>query len=147
MLGLSIGFTILTSVAGYLDLRTQSVPNWLTLPPLGVALSWRVGQSIVGTQPNELLIWSGLGFLGIQAGWYVGGYGGADAKLFGALWLLWPTQLWLSVWLASLVLGYAAHRIASNERPLPALGPGAMATWLYLTYLFIDNIYVLGGIS
>ncbi len=146
---ISGGLVIVTSVAGIYDLRTQTVPNWLTLPPLGVALSWRVGQSVWGTQPHGLLIWSWLGFLVIQAGWYAGGYGGADAKLFGALWLLWPTLLWLSLWLASLVLGYAAQRIASQERrPLPALGPGAMATWLYIVTLFIADVPVLllGGL-
>lgn len=145
--GVSIVFALVTSVAGYYDLHTREVPNWLTLPALGFALGWCVVRTAWGSQPAARLVWCLLGFGIIQAAWLWGGFGGADAKLFGALWLLWPTVAWLVMWLASLILGYAAYRITSSgRRPLPALGPGAMGAWLYIIYLSI-TLPVSGGLA
>lgn len=142
--GINVAAALLTSLAGYYDLRTRAAPNWLTLPMLGGALLWR-GAAAWWFQAWRPLVWGLIGCAVLQLLWAGGGLGGADAKLFGALWLLWPTGCWLQLWLASLILGYVAHRIASGKRPLPALGPGALAAWLHIGYLFVNPIS--GGVS
>jgi Flp pilus assembly protein protease CpaA len=142
--GINVGAAVLATLAGYYDLRTRAAPNWLTLSTLGGALLWR-GVAAWRFQAWRPLMWGVGGCVVLQILWAWGGLGGADAKLFGALWLLWPTATWLVVWLVSLILGYVAHRIARGRGPLPALGPGALAAWFHIGYLFVNPIS--GGVS
>ena len=142
--GINVGAAVLATVAGYYDMRTREAPNWVTLPLLGGALLWRGVQTWL-FHAWRPAVWGLIGLVVLQIWWALGGLGGADAKLFGALWLLWPTSLWLHVWLVSLILGYVGYRIAREvRRPLPALGPGAMGAWLYVVYLLYSTY--LGGI-
>ncbi len=137
-LSVHLGVALLASVAGYYDLRARQAPNWVTLSMLGGALLWRSGQAW-RFQAWRPLMWGLMGFAALQILWAMGGLGGADAKLFGALWLLWPTTTWLLLWLASLILGSVAYRIARGTGPLPALGPGALAAWLHIGYLLFTH--------
>jgi len=73
-----------TTAAAISDLRTRRLPNWLTVPAFAAAV-------LMHTVVNG---WAGLGFslLGFATGfsillvlWLIGGGGGGDVKLMGAL--------------------------------------------------------------
>ena len=92
-----VGFTLTAAVT---DQRSRKVPNWLTVPALGIAL-------LVHTAANGL---AGLGFslLGFATGfgllfvlWMIGGGGGGDVKLMGALGAWLGPQLTVVVFVAS----------------------------------------------
>jgi len=113
----------------------------LTLPMLGAAGLVRV---VVAVQTRALgpLWWGLLGAVLIQVLWALGFWGGADAKLFAALWLLWPTLSWLFVWFTVLPVGYLLWRQAQRwpqgagrlPEAFPALGPVALGAWGYLAW-------------
>jgi len=73
-----------TAVAAVSDLRTRRLPNWLTVPAFAAGL---LAHTVVNG-------FAGLGFalLGFATGfglllvlWLIGGGGGGDVKLMGAL--------------------------------------------------------------
>ena len=79
-----------TASAAILDLRTKRIPNKLTLPLLGVGLLYQVafnGLGEVGVKPGLLdalaAFAAGFGLLWVL--WMIGGGGGGDVKLMGAL--------------------------------------------------------------
>ena len=81
LLSLSV-LALVLAVAVYIELKERRIPNWLTLPGMGL------GLLISYTQGNTAL-WSSLGGLGMGFGFlfifYVfGGVGGGDVKLMGA---------------------------------------------------------------
>jgi prepilin peptidase CpaA len=91
------GFTLAAAVS---DLRTRKLPNWLTVPAFALAL-------VAHTAANGL---PGLGFslLGFVAGfgillvlWLIGGSGGGDVKLMGALGAWLGARLTLRVFFVS----------------------------------------------
>jgi len=130
------------TLGAFHDWRTQRVSNALTLPLLAGALLARLAEAACAGAWRAL----GLGLLGavlLQAAW-VGGYlGGADAKAFAGLWLLWPTLTWLALWLTAVAGGYllwrAARRLPALLRRLPhafpALCPVALGAWVYVWML------------
>ena len=74
---------IVLIVAVYMELKESRIPNWLTLPGMGIGL-------MLGYLPGGLSLQSSLGGLGIGFGFlfmfYVfGGIGGGDVKLMGAV--------------------------------------------------------------
>lgn len=101
----------LVVAAAVTDLRRGLVPNWLTLPGIGLALlahtvaGWAAGgpglfgSAWAGT--DRLLGLSGslyglaAGFLPLLVFWLAGGMGGGDAKLMGAIgaWAGWRLAL------------------------------------------------------
>lgn len=90
-------------VAAVSDLRTRRLPNWLTVPAFAAAV-------LAHTVVNGL---GGLGFAmaGFATGfsillvlWLIGGGGGGDVKLMGALGAWLGTSLIVTVFLASTVL-------------------------------------------
>jgi len=98
-----VGLVSFTLTAALSDLRTRKLPNWLTVSAFAVAV-------IAHTALNGL---SGLGFslLGFAAGfsvllvlWLIGGGGGGDVKLMGALGAWLGASLTLQVFLVSAVL-------------------------------------------
>jgi len=77
--------SLFTAVAAFTDLRTRRIPNKLTLPAflLGV-----VYQLAFHHQPTELLDTAtgfAVGFGTLFILWLIGGGGGGDAKLMGAV--------------------------------------------------------------
>jgi len=94
---------LFTAGAVVSDLRTRRIPNWLTAPALGMAIAMHTASGGV----------SGLGFslLGFAAGfgvlfclWLIGGGGGGDVKMMGALGAWLGLTLTIQVFLVSAVL-------------------------------------------
>ena len=74
----ALGFAV------WLDVRTKTIPNGLTLPLMATGLIWQFGQQ--GLRALwVLVIWWALFF-----GWALHFYGGGDAKLLMALFGFWP---------------------------------------------------------
>ena len=128
--------TALAAVATYTDIRTREIPDWVTLPPLGLGLlvfAWRLhwlgvalwGAGMVAAALPTLLPW------------LLGGFGGGDFKMtlaLGALggpWFALASLFWSIVSGALLFAGWAAlrGRRAVHDDPPPfavALGTGAL---------------------
>ncbi len=77
-----LGITAWLGAVALLDLRTATIPNWLTLPVMAVAGGWRLYQG----HWHVLLIWAMLYLV-----WRVNIVGGGDAKLLMGLFALFPT--------------------------------------------------------
>ena len=76
------------------DLRRGRIPNWVTLPLLGIGLLWNF--------PGALETW--LACLLLFAAWRAGWLGGGDAKL-------WMALLWLAP-------GALAQAVTTNASPV-----------------------------
>ncbi len=96
-----------TTAAAISDLRTRRLPNWLTVPAFAAAV-------LTHTAVNGL---AGLGFslLGFATGfgillvlWLIGGSGGGDVKLMGALGAWLGVSLTLTVFILSTLLAAVA---------------------------------------
>ncbi len=73
-----------TLVAAVTDLRTRRLPNWLTIPALAAALVFHgVTSGLAGL--GTALAGFALGFGVLFVLWLIGGGGGGDVKLMGAL--------------------------------------------------------------
>jgi len=68
-----IVLTIWLLPAAWFDYRSRRVPNWLTLPPLPVALWWAWGHGTLGLTLTVLAA----GYIAFR----FGGLGGADGKI------------------------------------------------------------------
>ncbi|MDA1053212.1 MAG: A24 family peptidase [Planctomycetota bacterium] len=73
-----------TLVAAISDSRTKRLPNWLTMPALAAGLAF---HAVTGGWSG---LWTALGGFGVGFGvllvlWLIGGGGGGDVKLMGAL--------------------------------------------------------------
>jgi len=97
--------------ASYYDLRTRRVPNWLTLPPLPVALWWAWGHGTLGLALTVLTA----GYIAFR----FGGLGGADGKIATVVAAVSPPALALSGLL--LLAGFIVQRLRSQPRSLPAV--------------------------
>ncbi len=82
------------------DLRRGRIPNWVTLPLMGIGLLWNF--------PGALETW--LACLLLFAAWRAGWLGGGDAKLWMAL-----------LWLAPAVLAQIAVLVISGTFVLTAM--------------------------
>ena len=90
-------------VAAVIDVRTGRVPNYLTYPAVAIAL---IGHTLTGgltgrhSPPSPglagALIGLAAGFLPLLVAWLMGGIGGGDVKLMGAVGALAGWQLALS---------------------------------------------------
>jgi prepilin peptidase CpaA len=150
-----------TIVAAVWDLRYRRIPNWLTVPMLALGL---VFHAIVGGWAGTEggLVESGLksallgffvGFGTLFALWLVGGGGGGDVKLMGALavWLGYPmvllvlicsTVFVLAGTLAGMAWGVATRRASRlgrvaeprHRRVMAFAVPVALATWTVLLW-------------
>jgi prepilin peptidase CpaA len=104
MFGLSLGSTLLvvvaavfTAVAAGWDLRTRRIPNVLTLPVFAAGWLYQgVDRGWAGLGDAALGFLVGFGILFLL--WLIGGGGGGDVKLMGAL------SVWLGFRLTLLVL-------------------------------------------
>jgi len=102
--------TLLLAPATYFDLRARRIPNWLTLPPLPVALWWAWGHDTLGLTLTVLAA----GYLAFR----FGGLGGADGKLAAVVAAVSPPALALSGLL--LLAGFALNRFRGRPNSLPA---------------------------
>lgn len=78
------------------DLRTRRIPNWLTVPTFGLGLLIHiVSGGIQGLGFSLLGFVTGFGILFVL--WLIGGGGGGDVKMMGAL------GAWLGAWLTLVI--------------------------------------------
>ncbi len=96
--------------AAWLDARHRRIPNWLTLPPLPIALWWAWGHDTLGLMLTVLAA----GYLAFR----FGGLGGADGKLAAVVAAVSPPALALSGLL--LLAGFIANRLRGQPVSLPA---------------------------
>jgi len=97
-LWLRLILTVWLAVVSLVDLRIRRIPNTLVLPPLAVALLWRLGRGEWAVLPL---------CAGLYLAWSAGLLGGAgDAKLLMALAVLFP-RLEYALVLALVVLAVA----------------------------------------
>lgn len=139
---------VFTAIAMATDLRSRKIPNWLTVSSALIGLAFHVAtQGLVG-------IWFSLGGFAVGFGilfvlWMIGGGGGGDVKLMGAVgaWLG-PKYTFgvfiLSVLFAMLcmfaVMLYGGLRNANTntkstnvlKKTIPYALPCALSTWSIL---------------
>ena len=108
LISVVVGFT---AFAALCDLRTKRLPNWLTLPAFLAGLTFHVvhgavDQGLGGAWDGLLFAMGGFatGFGALLVLWLVGGGGGGDVKLMGALGAWLGTMLTLQVFVVSAVL-------------------------------------------
>jgi len=78
------GAVALSLVAGYTDLRSRRIPNWLTLPGLLIGMAMNAGFSGWGGL-KESLLGTGLGFALLLPFYLLRGLGAGDLKFAVAL--------------------------------------------------------------
>lgn len=107
---LSIVFILIVAAfvatAAVSDLRTRRLPNWLTVPAFAAAvLAHTVVNGFTGLGFALLGFATGFGILLIL--WLIGGGGGGDVKLMGALGAWLGSSLIIAVFLTSTALAAA----------------------------------------
>ena len=117
-----IVLTIWLLPAAWFDYRSRRVPNWLTLPPLPVALWWAWGHGTLGLTLTVLAA----GYIAFR----FGGLGGADGKIATVVAAVSPPALTLSGLL--LLAGFIVQRLRGQPRALPAAPFFLAATLLTL---------------
>ncbi len=92
---LVVCLSVFTAVAAVTDLRSRRIPNRLTLPAFGLGIVYQItfhpgGDTVLGSLADAAAGF-GIGFGTLFVLWLIGGGGGGDAKLMGALsiWLGW----------------------------------------------------------
>ena len=96
--------------AAWFDYRYHRVPNWLTLPPLPIALWWAWAHGTLGLA----LIVLAAGYIAFR----FGGLGGADGKIATVVAAVSPPALALTGLL--LLAGFIIQRLRGQRRSLPA---------------------------
>jgi leader peptidase (prepilin peptidase)/N-methyltransferase len=110
-LSVHVALTLWLLPCALCDLRSRRVPNWLTLPALGVALCWAAHTGTLALSLTVLFA-SYLAFL-------TGGMGGADGKIATVQAAISPPALLIAgILLLVTFLGLRLKR--SSHRPLPA---------------------------
>jgi prepilin peptidase CpaA len=152
-----VAFTVVCLVW---DVRTRRIPNWLTVPVFGLGL---LAHTVFGgwTGLKFSLLGFGTGFGVLFALWVIGGGGGGDVKMMGALGAWLGSWLTVEVFIASAVVTifivsggilYAAatgrnRKVAKDKkkaaggnvqsparRVLPYAVPLSVGTWAVLAY-------------
>lgn len=138
-------------ICAVLDFRTNEVSNWLTLPPLALALIARIAGVLTTPWWNIGIVW----LLAVIL-WRRGALGGADAKawmLFAMLGnsVLWVAYFGLVIWYASTT--WALKYLGFDGKPrLPGfpgylLGMGsAMLLWIVPKAFYPTQLILLGGL-
>jgi len=166
---------LFTAIAALWDWRTNRLPNWLTVSAFVAALIFHVVAGAVGGGMHG----AGAGLLTALAGfatgfgilfllWLIGGGGGGDVKLMGALgaWLGPSYTLWVFLLSAMIVLaesigslvwrtcqiGILRTNLSSRPREaqeeatesrrrrlMPYGVPVALATWCVLVYISVKG--------
>lgn len=163
LLGLTAIVVAFTTVAMIFDLKRRILPNWLTVGSLGVAILYHTVTSGTSGLVHSLSGFA-VGFSLLLVLWLIGGGGGGDVKLMGAVgaWLGAPMTLivfLLSAFLGllSLVVMVTFQAISRGSKPDSAVGgsetdttqieaarhripyavPVALATWLVMALKLI----------
>jgi prepilin peptidase CpaA len=101
-----VAVSVFTAAAAFLDFRTKRIPNRLTLPMFfagwvyQLVMSLLYGWQHLGSAALGFLV--GFGLLFVL--WFIGGGGGGDVKLMGALSVWLGLQMTLSVLFVSTLL-------------------------------------------
>jgi prepilin peptidase CpaA len=91
-----LGVLLLTGISAYTDSRTRRIPNWLTVTAFAVGLAYQaIFHQWAGLADAGRAFALGFGTFFVL--WVIGGGGGGDVKLMGAL----------SVWLGFKLTLYA----------------------------------------
>ena len=107
---LVVAVAVFTAVAAFLDFKTKRIPNKLTLPMFfagwvfQLVMSLMYGWQHLGSAALGFLV--GFGLLFVL--WFVGGGGGGDVKLMGALSVWLGLKMTLAVLFVSTLLVLAA---------------------------------------
>ncbi len=129
---LPLAFLILLLIpAAWFDARTRSIPNWLTLPPLPLALWWARGHGALGLTLTVLAA----GYLAFR----FGGLGGADGKIATVVAAVSPPALALSGLL--LLAGFIVNRLRGQPGSLPAAPFFLAATTIILLISLLPAPY------
>jgi prepilin peptidase CpaA len=119
-----------TAVAAYCDLRTKKIPNRLTLPMFGLGVLYQLvfnglGEGVLrpGLIDSAAAFLAGFGLLWVL--WMIGGGGGGDVKLMGAL------SVWIGFKPTCLVL--VASTIFVIVGTIGMMVRGVMTNGLYRT--------------
>ena len=119
-----------TGVAMYFDLKWRKIPNWLTVSTFAAGLLFYVtskGFAGLGFAFGGFAA----GFLPLLVLWLIGGGGGGDVKLMGALgtWLGGPVTLivFFGSAIVALVMMISLLAWRSVARTSPVAAPGAVA--------------------
>lgn len=118
-----VGFT---GVAAYVDWRTQKLPNWLTVSCFVSALVFHFVAGFfgeyggVGTAFIQLgwsLVGFATGFGILMVLWLIGGGGGGDVKMMGAMgaWLMPQLTLYVFIISAAITVLFYFRQIVSGE--------------------------------
>lgn len=103
---LILAVSVFTAVAAVMDFRTKRIPNKLTLPMFFAGWIFQIGMSLMygwhhlGSAVLGFLV--GFGLLFVL--WFIGGGGGGDVKLMGALSVWLGLQMTLAVLFVSTLL-------------------------------------------
>ena len=115
-----------TGVAAYVDWRTQKLPNWLTVSCLVSALLFHFIAGFFGENGGlgTALIQLGWAVVGFATGfgillvlWLIGGGGGGDVKMMGAMgaWLMPQLTLYVFIISAFITVLFYFRQIMSGE--------------------------------
>ncbi len=107
---------VFTALASVSDLRTRKIPNWLNLSGLIAGLAFH-GISGGTTGLKFSLVGFGTGFGILFLLWIMGGGGGGDAKLMGAV------GAWLGAPLTLIVFVFSGFLTAIGQACLLVLRP------------------------
>lgn len=151
-----VAFTIPAAVW---DIRTNRLPNWITVPAAAAGLAFHI---IAGAWQGSSILagaWDGAQFslLGFAAGffpllliWIIGAAGAGDVKLLGAVGAWLGPRMTLYTYVLSLLVALAVSLVVlivrmlrsppapgkrkSDWRKVPYGVPVALATWLVLLW-------------
>lgn len=113
-------FTVTAAVS---DFRTRRIPNWLTLTAFVLGISfqvWRGGWAGLGAAALAFLVGFGLFFVL----WLIGGGGGGDVKLMGAL-SVWVgvSLIWQVVIFSTILVAFHSAFVSATSRNQPGKEP------------------------
>lgn len=94
---------VLTVVAALIDLKIKKIPNALTIPMFGIGLLYQLSFNGLGSGVGQAGLIDAVAAFSVGFGllwvlWMIGGGGGGDVKLMGAL------SVWIGFKLTCLVL-------------------------------------------
>jgi Flp pilus assembly protein protease CpaA len=117
------------------DYRTGEVSNWLTLPPLALSLTARLGGWLIAPWWHIGLVW----VLALLL-WHKGKLGGADAKAWMTFSLLgdgilWSAYIGLAIWYAAISWAFTYLEAEGTRRfpGFPGYVLGLTGAGLFLT--------------
>jgi len=116
LLGISLVTMAWLSICAIFDIRTQKVPNWLTLPaiPMAIGAAW-FAREIRGETMYASLFHLVILIVPLLLAWRIHLLGGADLKIMLVLALINP-RLFLAAWVGALVY-FLGLSILRHDRP------------------------------